>query len=142
VGRAVVAGPIRGPSRSGRVMLVRMSLHETRLPATFTVGADAEWIRGGGRLTGVPGQLVFMPDAVTRRLGSASPVEHASRSVRLVRARWIPPWFNVSIQLRGTEGSCLVVLPSWSRRRLREALLAAGFDVEDVTTRLDRKRWP
>jgi len=47
----------------------------------------------------------------------------------------------VSIQLRGTEKSCLVVLPLTSRRRLREALKAAGFDVESVTTRVDRKRW-
>lgn len=123
-------------------MLFRMPLHETHLPATFRVGADAEWIRGGGRPTVAPGQLVYVPDAVTRRLGAASPVEHTSRSVRLVCARWIPPWFNVSIQLRGSEGSCLVVLPSWSRRPLYEALEAAGFDVENVTTRLDRKRWP
>jgi hypothetical protein len=118
-----------------------VSPHETRLPATFRVGAYAERIGGGGRLTVAPGQLVFEPDVVTRRLGSAASVEHASRTVRLVRARWIPPWFNVSIQLRGPEGSCLVMLPSWSRRRLRDALDAAGFDVEDVTTRLDRKRW-
>jgi hypothetical protein len=118
-----------------------MTPRKTRLPQTFTVGADVGPVRGGGKLTVAPGQLVFVPGALTRRFSSVSQVEHAGQDVRLVCARWIPPWFNVSIQLRGTEKSCLVVLPLTSRRRLREALKAAGFDVESVTTRVDRKRW-
>jgi hypothetical protein len=104
--------------RSRGVMLVLMAPNKTRIPATFRVSADVGMMRGGGQLTVAPGHLGFLPNVLTRRLGSASPVEHASRNVRLVRARWIPPWFNVSIQLRGTQGSCLVMLPSWSRRPL------------------------
>jgi hypothetical protein len=87
------------------------------------------------------GRLVFVPGGLTRRLTSVGSVEHGSRRVRLVWARWIPPWFNVSVQLRGTENSCIVVLPQTSRRRLRNALQAAGFDVEEVTTRVSRSRW-
>jgi hypothetical protein len=122
-------------------MLVRMVPHDTHLPATFRVGADIKWMRGGGRLTVSPGQLVFVPNVLTQRLGSGVPVEHVGRRVRLVRARWIPPWFNVSIQLRDTQETRIVMLPAWSRRRLRDALKAAGFDVEEVTTRVDRRRW-
>jgi hypothetical protein len=121
-------------------MLGGMVPPKTRLPASFRVGAYSSSVGGGGRLTVAPGELVFVPNVLTRRLG-ASPVEHASSRVRVVTARWIPPWFNVSIQLLGTQGACLVMLPSWSRRRLREVLEAAGFDIEEVTTRLDRKRW-
>jgi hypothetical protein len=127
--------------RSLRAMLVRMTPPETRLPATFRAGAAVGSVGGGGKLSVEPGHLVFVPDALTRRFASVSRVEHASRGVKLVCARYIPPWFNVSIQLRGTQGSCLVILPQWSRRRLGEALEAAGFDVEYVTTRLSRQRW-
>jgi hypothetical protein len=112
-------------------MLVRMTSPDTLLPATFRVGADVGSIKGGGKLTVAPGQLVFVPGALTRRLSSVSRVEHASRGVKLVCARYIPLWFNVSIQLRGTPASCLVVSPQASRRRLREGLKAAGFDVEE-----------
>lgn len=117
-----------------------MAPPEARVPATFRVGAYVGSVGGSGRLTVAPGQLGFVPDSLTRRLG-APRVEHEGCRVKLVWARWSPPWFNVSIQLRGTQKSCLVMLPQPSRRRLRDALQATGFDVEEVTTRVSRSRW-
>jgi hypothetical protein len=124
---------------------------ETQLPATFKASANVGSIGGGGKLTVSPGQLVFMPGRVTRRLGNlgaresgpapVSDVAHGSRRVRLVWTRCAAPWISVSIQLRGTDGPCFVMLPQTSRRRLRSALETAGFDVDDVTMWVGRKRW-
>jgi hypothetical protein len=59
---------------------------------------------------------------------------HTESNIRLIRTRLAPPWINTSIVLHddGEPG----VASTWfgARRRLRGALRAAGFTVEEEST--------
>ena len=107
---------------------------DVALPATFTVGANIKLWRGGGRLTISPGAIVLEPGPLLRRATSVPKVVHTNLTVTLVRTRLAPPWLNTSILLKCEGASGVASMWILSRRRLRQALRAAGFTVQEVAT--------
>ncbi len=112
----------------------QMAEPDIGLPATFTVGANIKLWRGGGRLTISPGAIVLEAGPLLRRATSVPRVVHTGRTVTLVRTRLAPPWINTSLVLVGDEESGVASMWALARRRLRQALRAAGFTVEEVAT--------
>lgn len=106
----------------------------TGLPATFTVGANIKLWRGGGRLTISPGAIVLEPGPLLRRATSVPRVVHTKPTITLVRTRLAPPWINTSLVLSGEDESGVASTWFGARPRLREALRAAGFTVEEAAT--------
>lgn len=101
---------------------------------TFRVGVRLAPVKGGGKLTVDPGGIVLETDRLTRSLSRVSRIVHTDRRVMLVKARLVPPWFNTSVLLHDDEASGYAVTWIGARNRLRAALKAAGFDVQEVTT--------
>ena len=121
----------------------------TSWPRAFTVGLiTPDMWRGGGTLWVAPGSIVCIPRRLTARMSSAQPVTHQRTQVDIYIARLVPPWFNVTVPIRG-DGSTLIA-STWilGRRGLRRTLQAAGFDVTEHVTWFDRgfrcfeMRWP
>ena len=106
----------------------------TGLPASFTVGANINLWRGGGHLTVSPGVIVLDAGPLLRKATSVTRVVHTDSVVRLIRTRLAPPWINTSLVLSGEGGSGVASTWFGARRRLRRALHAAGFSVEETAT--------
>jgi hypothetical protein len=57
-------------------------------------------------------------------------------------ARLVPPWFNVTVPIRGEGGTLVASMWVLGRRKLRRTLQEAGFEVVDHVTWIDRGfRW-
>lgn len=115
----------------------------TSWPMTFTVGVTTPGLwRGGGELSVAPGSLVCTPGRLTASASSAQPVKHEEMQVDVFVARLVPPWFNVTVPIRGERGTVVVSMWILARRKLRQALQEAGFDVTEHVTWFDRGfRW-
>lgn len=109
------------------------------LTRRFTVGVTAPGLwRGGGVLWVARGSIVCTPGRLTARASSARPVTHEGTQVDIYVARLVPPWFNVTVPLRGEGGT--LVASTWilARRKLRRTFQEAGFDVTEHVTWFDR----
>ena len=108
-------------------------------PVTFTVGLTTQQLwRGGGELSVAPDWLVCTPGGVTAHLSVAQPVRHAGTRVDVFIARLVPPWFNVSVPVRGEAGTLVASMWIIGRRKLRRTLQQAGYDVVEHVTWVDR----
>lgn len=112
-------------------------------PVTFEVGLTTPGLwRGGGRLLIAPGSLVCIPGHVTAGLSKAQPGTYRGKQVHLYTARLVPPWFNVTLPVRADTGTLVASMWILGRRRLRQTLREAGFDVVEHVTWTDRGfRW-
>lgn len=77
--------------------------------------------------------LVFESDWLTARFSGVKRIVHRGNRVVLVKARFVPPWFNTSVVLAGDSNAHVV---TWlgARARLLPALQDAGFEVEQIRT--------
>jgi len=95
-----------------------------------------------GSLTVEHGSIVFEPTSKLNKVMSANKIGrivHTGPEVIVVRARLLPPNLNSSLILQGDSSlgdqvSAGVQMPAWTRRRLRLALVAAGFRVHERVT--------
>lgn len=98
--------------------------------------------RGSGTLYVAPGFLACEPAGLAKKLGEARPVRHEGLVVDLFVARLVPPWFNVTIPIRGVDDVMVASRPLWSRKMLRKLLAEAGFQIVEHVTWTDRGfRW-
>lgn len=109
-------------------------------PIRRTVGVTGpDLLRSGGVLTIAPEHLVCVQH---RPFGHDITVEHDGTSVDLYTAWLVPPWFNVTVPVRGKTG--VLVASTWlpGRQSLAEALRSAGFSVALHNTKIFRGfRW-
>lgn len=101
-------------------------------PVSFTVGlATSNHWRGSGQLLVAPGSLVCTPGPITGRVSGVGGIAHTGTQVDLYVSKLVPPWFNISVPVRGSEAT--VVASTWifARRNLRDTLRAAGFQVTE-----------
>ena len=112
-------------------------------PATFGVGVTTPGLwRGGGELTIAPGSLVCTPGRLTAGASAAQPVRHEGTRADVFVARLVPPWFNVTVPVRGEAGTLVASMWILGRRKLRQTLQEAGFEVVEHVTWTDRGfRW-
>jgi len=109
------------------------------LPATFMVGAAVPsrggtgrlTAYGGGRLTVTPGSIVLEPGVLTRRYTKVDRLTHTKPDVTMLKTRMPPPFVNTRLRIEDDDVVAVASVPGWSRRRLREALREAGFDVHE-----------
>jgi hypothetical protein len=104
------------------------------LPARFIVGANVKRWRSGGRLVVAPGSIAFETGSMLRAVTSVALVVHTDPRVTLITSRLALPWLNTHLVLFDENNA--VVASTWplARRRLRRALHAAGFAVDEVKT--------
>ncbi len=90
---------------------------------------------GGGTLAIAPGRITLTAKGFTRRATGVAEVVHTARSVTLVKARLVPPWFNTALILHSDDDKAAIA-GTWlgARARLRAALVDAGFEVREVST--------
>ena len=112
-------------------------------PVTLQAGVIVPGLwRGNGYLTIEPGRLRCTPGQILSFLGNSSTVVHQGPEVDIFVGRLIPPWFNVSIPIRGTEN--LLIATRWivGLRKVVRTLEAAGYSVKEHRTWVDRGfRW-
>jgi hypothetical protein len=125
------------------------------VPPPLLVNGVARWGSGppGQALVGGPfggvliidrSQVVFHPrGSATRSFGMGQlvpgPLVHTGRTIVMLRARLMPPWFNTSVILtgdprRGEATTAAVTVGGWARRRVRRALRGAGYLLIDAAT--------
>jgi hypothetical protein len=103
---------------------------------SIVVGAHIKMWYSGGRLTVMPGLIILEAGSVLRRLTGVERVVHRSTRVTVIYARLGWPWSNTSIVVEDADGSAVGTTWFGMRRRLRRALLTAGFEIEEVRTLL------
>jgi hypothetical protein len=86
---------------------------------------------GGGRLTISPDAMVLEPGALTKGYTKVDRLVHSSRSVVMLKGRWLPPFINTRLVIEDGAVVAMASLPGWSRRRLRHAIRDAGFDLQE-----------
>jgi hypothetical protein len=101
---------------------------------SVVVGAHIRLWYSGGRLTVMPGVIILEAGSVLRRFTGVERVVHRSPRVTVIYARLAWPWSNTSVVVEGTDRTAVATTWFGMRRRLRRALLAAGFEVEEVRT--------
>lgn len=109
------------------------------LPETFSVGTAVRsgggvgnlTAHGGGRLTVSPGALVLELGPMTRGYTKVDRLTHSSRSVTMLKARFLPPFINTRLVIEDNGVVAMASLPGWFRRRLRRALLEAGLELHE-----------
>jgi len=108
----------------------------TTWPKTFSVGVVTfpGYLRGGGVLSVAPGSIMCTPGRVMASLHGARAVRHEGTRVEIYTPRLIPPWFNVSVPIRGEGGTIVAVTWLLSRGSLRRAFQEAGFEVIEHVT--------
>jgi hypothetical protein len=112
---------------------------ERNVIESFNVGARVRSLYGSSRLVIEPGRLELEQyGGRAGRLISVGPLAHRGNDVTIVYVRFLPPNMNTSVLLSDGSETGFAVVPIWQRRRLREALLAAGFHVTEVRTRFSR----
>jgi hypothetical protein len=110
----------------------------TTWPTTFRVGLTLPGFRrGGGTLWVAPGSIVCIPGRLTALADHVQPVAHQGNQVDIYTTRLVPPWFNVTVPIRGAGGTLLAVIWILGRRKLRQTIQAAGFDVTEHVTWFD-----
>lgn len=109
---------------------------DLELRAVFRVSAHIGGVWGGGMLSISADAIEFQASRSTRAFSSGSGVLHRGRTVTLVRARFMPPWYDTGLLLTGDGGSAVAITPLWVRRDLKAALERAGYEVNEVVTRL------
>ena len=105
------------------------------LPQVFKVGVLVTNLAGGGTLTVAPGRLVLRVGRFSRRLTDVREIEHSDRTVTLLKGRLLPPYINTHVVIEAGDVVGVAGLPGWQRRRLRAALRAAGFVIEEHSGR-------
>jgi hypothetical protein len=105
-----------------------------RASYVLTVGAHVRDWYGGGLLIVRPGVITLEPDRIMRWLTSVASVVHTSPKVTMMYARFAPPWINTSVVVESPTETATAGTWWPARRRLRQALQAAGFEVEEVRT--------
>jgi len=118
-----------------------------RLPQEFRVGASVRAWHGGGTLTVSSGQLVLEPGFGLHRLTGVGLVRHTAATVTMLKRRIPLGLANTSLVLVAQSETAVVHLTPWQRRRLRRALGASGFTVDEQAhwayTGIDLvKPWP
>lgn len=113
-----------------------MAAVSPRGPVVFRVSAYMGGVWGGGTLSISPGALQLDASRATRVFSSVSSVVHRELDVTLVRARFMPPWYDTGLLLSGDGRSGVAITSVVRRRALRAALKQAGFEVNEVATRL------
>jgi hypothetical protein len=113
------------------------------LPVTFRVGLIGPRLwRGGGQLTIAPGSLLCSPGRLMAGVSKAHQVRYEGSRVEIYVARLVPPWFDLTIPIRGEGGTLVATIWLLARRKVRQALREAGFDVVEHITWIDRGfRW-
>jgi hypothetical protein len=81
------------------------------------------------------GAIVLETGRPTRWLSSISRIVHTDRQVTLLKARLVPPWCNTSLLLHDDKAYGYATTWLGARNRLRDSLTAAGFEVQELTTR-------
>jgi hypothetical protein len=103
-------------------------------PRSFTVVAAKPGLYGFGRLTVEPGGVALDSWPFACRL-----VTQTRGPVVVVTARFQPPWWRTALILRGDKGLYGAALSSRDQaRRVREALIQAGFEILERETRFLR----
>jgi len=111
-----------------------IALASTVLPERFSVGvAIGDW-QGGGELLIATGSIALTTGPALRRLTSIEKIEHAGPTVTLILARFGLPWMNTSIVVRSVDAVGIATTWGFARRRVRGALRAAGFTIEEQRT--------
>ena len=100
------------------------------LPFRMRVAANVRQWHSGGHLTIAPGEIVLEPIPALRRLSSVDRIVHTKPTVTFIRTRLAPPWINTSIVVEGSQEKGIASTWILARRRLRNALLAAGFSID------------
>lgn len=114
---------------------------DMQLPIRSRCGACYQWRNGGGYLTISPGSLTFEFDQFTRKIFRNLPkkIVHERQAVMVVRARLLPPVLWTGIVVCGEDSAVLATTSSLIQHpRIRKALVAAGFAIEDVSTWVSR----
>jgi hypothetical protein len=104
------------------------------LPQRFFCGIRLGLAVGGATLVVEPGVLRLYPDGTLQQDGGALPVEQTATTVRLFTPTWQPPTSNTGLVLEDDHSDriALADLAAWHRSRLRAALTAAGFEVDET----------
>ena len=99
-----------------------------------TVGAAVNNIHGGGTLYVWPGRIRLSFGRVTGALAGVPAIEHTQSSVRILCARIMFPWMNMTVVLCDQERTAAVRGSCIARRALIAAFEDAGFSVETERT--------
>jgi hypothetical protein len=104
------------------------------LPQRFFCGVRLGLAVGGATLVVEPGVLRLYPDGSLQEHDGAAPVEHTAGTVQLLTPTWQPPTSNTGLVLEDDHSDrvALADLAAWHRSRLRAALTAAGFEVDEA----------
>jgi hypothetical protein len=104
------------------------------LPVVFRVGLDLGLAHGFARLTVDRGVMVLRPGAMTRLFSRVPRIAHTDRRVLFVKPRLSVPGTRPAVILRDEFATGRVSPPPWNADRLRMAVLAAGFEIDQQTT--------
>ena len=112
------------------------------LAGDFRVGLIGPRWCGGGQLTVAPGSLLCSPGRLTAGVSKAHQTRYEGCRVEVYVARLVPPWFALTIPIRGEEGTLVATVLLPDRRKVMRALREAGFDIVEHITWIDRGfRW-
>lgn len=142
VAGATPAASLDGPARSA-------SMAEAATPGPIRNGdlmaydvhgrCDHAWLVARRRpVGGRPGIDRVHSGRITTGASSAQPVKHEGTQVDGYVARLVPPWFNVTVPIRGEGGTLVASMWTLGRRKLRRTLQEARFEVVDHVTWFDR----
>lgn len=109
------------------------------LPQVFNVGTAVKsgpgvgrfTAHGGGRVTVTPMAIVLEPGPLTKGYTKVDRLVHSGRSIVMLKRRWLPPFINTRLVIEDGDVVAMASLPGWSRRRLRQAIREAGFELQE-----------
>lgn len=95
-----------------------------------------------GSLTVELGRVAFSPEGRANgllNLEEPTTVVHIDHQIAVIWGRLLPPWLNTGIVLLDPlalphDGTAVIQLPGWHRRRLLTALREAGFAIGEFRT--------
>lgn len=97
-----------------------------------TVGSHVRGWHGGAHLSLMPGRIVLTPGRVLRSLTGVEEIIHTKPRVLLLRTVLAPPWMSTHVIVEGSDATGTASASIFGTRRLREALMEAGFRVEEI----------
>jgi hypothetical protein len=99
----------------------------TSWPAKFRVGliGPRSW-RGGGLLTIAPDSLSCSPGRLMASVSKAHQVKHEGSTVDVYVARLVPPWFDLTIPIRGEGGTLVATVWLLARHRVKRRFERLG----------------
>jgi hypothetical protein len=95
------------------------------------VGAAVESVNGGGTLTIYPGRILLELDRVTSKLAGRRSIIHTDIDVRMILARLMFPWMNLTLILHDEQVTAAVTQTWRARPLLRRALSLGGFLIHE-----------